>query len=283
MARGFNYSAGERKPTKPFWGSGIDADWVKLQADEAGFGKVPKKDIAGIISESERRFLEVAVGSKNGIIQMANGKKYDLKQPFTADLFKNDILDGVLEEKYNANKYSASEGAKAFIKTPTDELRTKAYEAEGMTRSDAQSAVEAENQTWKDGKPPLGAKGFTPNPDDRYAERNGARAFLGYGKSTQEIKKMIVSDFKSKEALKFGITGVAKATASRKSIRLTLKTNLDQASSNIREEREKVQDDARRIAMAYDVDRSDIGTDYFDKRYYLDITLLDKDGNDIVR
>lgn len=46
-----------------------------------------------------------------------------------------------------ARGFSAGESGKRFIIRNDDEIRTSAYEMEGMSRSDAQSAVEAENAT----------------------------------------------------------------------------------------------------------------------------------------
>lgn len=162
--------------------------------------------------------------------------------------------------------------------------------------------------------PPLGAKGTVINPESQYAERRGARADLGDGKSTQEIKKMVVDDFKSKEAKEMGFLGVAKATSSRKTMAFKIKTDLVPPASmrdkkraydvivtarsfgasfidppataeeqKFAEQYKEKSDLARRIANAYDVDRSDIMTDYFDVRYYIgSLTLTDKDGVDIV-
>lgn len=46
-----------------------------------------------------------------------------------------------------ARGFSAGESGKRFASRSNDEARTRAYEMEGMTRGDAQSAVEAENGT----------------------------------------------------------------------------------------------------------------------------------------
>ena len=172
--------------------------------------------------------------------------------------------------------YSASESTGTFVQTPTDEPRIKAYEAKGMTRENAQSAVETENQSWKDGKPPLGANEFTPNPSAQFPAVTGARAFLADEKSTQEIKRMIVSDFKSEEASKFGIRKVINSTNTGNRIKIGLATNLDPSSTNFKQDFAKVYNDAKRIASAYNVDSSN----KFIKqsRYYTTIVLSDKNG-----
>lgn len=165
------------------------------------------------------------------------------------------------------------------------------------------------------GIPPLGA------PPVRYDSTNdigardgvvGARAHLADGKSTPEIKKMIVADLKSPEAKAMGILGINSArTSGRKVMEFDIKLNTEVPSglanspeklkaafqiafgrgraehynSGVTDAEvewakgvDKTAGKVKLIANAYDKDFSDIQTDYFDYRYSTRISLTDKNG-----
>lgn len=203
-----------------------------------------------------------------------------------ANNLRNNFFDAV-------KKGVAPEELEKQLKETIDALKNPKYKFEVDAPAPA-----------KGGLPPLGAKGTIKEPDSLYPERRGSRADLAENKSTKEIKKMIVADFKSEEAKKMGFLGVKSATSDRSSMDLTVKTSLvlpdsmkdpararqiydrstrfkvDPTAEEIKfvEDLEKMQELANRIADAYDVNRSDISTDYFDRRYMAFVTIADKDG-----
>lgn len=91
------YAAGEAKGST--YGNKVDAKWISTTADVMGYNKVPKKDMADVIKETEKRFANFAKAVKESGAPSFVGTKLDLNNKELADSYRNDVLAQVLSER----------------------------------------------------------------------------------------------------------------------------------------------------------------------------------------